>query len=150
MPSFSTTRRVGHSATNMFDLVSDVETYPKFVPLCEALRVRGRQDAGEGRVILVADMTVSFKLVRETFTSRVLLDRDAGTIRVAYLDGPFSRLDNVWTFRPVDDRHCDVCFSIDYEFRSRTLGAIMGAMFDRAFRKFAEAFETRADAVYGR
>ena len=150
MASFSTTRRVAHSATDMFELVADAENYPKFVPLCEALRIRGRQDLGDGREVLVADMTVSFKLVRETFTSRVVLDRPGNTIRVAYLDGPFRHLDNVWTFRVLDETSCEVGFSIDYEFKSRTLGALMGAMFDRAFRKFAEAFEARADLVYGR
>lgn len=150
MPSFSTTRRVAHSAADMFELVADAENYPRFVPLCEALRIRGRQDMGEGREMLVADMTVSFKLVRETFTSRVILDRPANRIHVSYLDGPFRHLDNVWTFLPTGEKACDVGFQIDYEFKSRTLGALMGAMFDRAFRKFAEAFEARADEVYGR
>ena len=150
MPSFSTTRRVGHSAANMFELVADAEKYPQFVPLCEALRIRGRQEVGEGREVLVADMTVSFKLVRETFTSRVLLDRPGATIRVAYLDGPFEHLDNVWTFVECGAGACDVGFAIDYAFKSRMLSALMGSMFDRAFRKFAEAFEARADAVYGR
>lgn len=150
MPSFATTRRVRHTAQNMFDLVADAEHYPRFLPLCEALRIRGRQDLGEGREVLVADMTVSFKLVRETFTSRVVLDRPALTIHVAYLDGPFQHLDNRWTFTPVGDDACDVGFSIDYAFKNRMLGALMGAMFDRAFRKFAEAFEKRADEVYGR
>jgi coenzyme Q-binding protein COQ10 len=150
MPSFSTTRRVAHSAANMFDLVADAENYPKFLPLCEALRVRGRQDMGEGRTLLVADMTVGYKAIRETFTSRVVLDRPALTIRVAYLDGPFQHLDNVWTFRDAGAAACDIGFSIDYAFKSRVLGALMGSMFDKAFRKFAEAFEKRADEVYGR
>ena len=150
MPSFATTRRVAHSAENMFDLVADAEKYPLFLPLCEALRIRGRQDQGEGRAILVADMTVGYKAVRETFTSRVLLDRPAMTIRVAYLDGPFEHLDNVWRFEDVGDAACDVHFSIDYAFKNRILGALMGSMFDRAFRKFAESFEARADVVYGR
>lgn len=150
MPAFSTTRRVRHSADDMFDLVADVEKYPRFVPLCAALRVRAREDRGEGRAVLVADMTVSFKLVRETFTSRVELDRERREIRVTYLDGPFSRLENVWTFREIGEKACDVGFAISYEFKSRTLGVLMGAMFDRAFRTFAEAFEKRADEVYGR
>ena len=150
MPSFATTRPVRHSALDMFELVADAETYPRFLPLCEALRIRGRQDMGEGREVLVADMTVSFKLVRETFTSRVVLDRPARTIHVAYLDGPFEHLDNRWTFTETGEGKCDVGFSIDYAFKNRMLGALMGAMFDRAFRKFAEAFEKRADEVYGK
>ncbi|MGE0563884.1 MAG: type II toxin-antitoxin system RatA family toxin [Pseudolabrys sp.] len=149
MPSFSTRRRVKHAAADMFDLVADVEKYPAFVPLCAALKVRSRSRKGEGVEALVADMTVAYKMVRETFTSRVTLDRPKLTILVEYLDGPFRRMENRWTFRPAGEAACDVEFFIDYEFRSRILAMLMGAMFDAAFRKFAAAFEQRADAVYG-
>jgi coenzyme Q-binding protein COQ10 len=133
----------------MFDLVADVEHYPEFVPMCRDLKVRQRNPAGEGVEIVVADMTVSFKLVRETFRSRVTLDRPKLQILVEYLQGPFSHMQNRWTFRPDGDQACEVEFFIDYEFRSRTLGMLMGGMFDLAFRRFAAAFETRADQVYG-
>ncbi len=149
MPSFTTERRVKHSAKDMFDLVADVESYPRFVPLCERLVVRGRSKVGDVD-ILVADMTISYKIVRETFTSRVELDRAGQKITATYLDGPFRHLDNRWSFEPISAQESIVRFSIDYEFRSRTLGALMGAVFDRAFRKFAEAFEARADEIYGR
>ena len=149
MPSFETTRRVPHTAEHMFDLVADAEKYPRFLPLCEALKIRGRQDLGEGREVLVADMTVAFKPVRETYTSRVVLDRPAMRIDVAYLDGPFEHLDNRWSFRDLGDGTCEVDFFIDYRFKNRTLGALMGAMFDKAFHKFSEAFAKRADEVYG-
>ena len=149
MPSFRSKRQVRHSAADMFDLVADVERYPEFVPLCEALQVRRRVASGEGVDILVADMTVAYKVFRESFTSRVTLDRPRLTIVVEYLDGPFSRLENRWTFRATGERSSDIEFFIDYEFRSRALGMLMGAMFDAAFRRFAEAFEKRADQVYG-
>jgi coenzyme Q-binding protein COQ10 len=149
MPELSTTRRVRHAASQMFDLVADVEHYPEFVPLCESLRVRKRLEEG-GKHIIVADMTVAYKLVRETFTSRVTLDRTNLQILVEYLEGPFRRLHNRWNFRPAGERSCDVEFYIAYEFRSRTLGMLMGAMFDAAFRRFAAAFEERADQVYGK
>jgi coenzyme Q-binding protein COQ10 len=150
MPSFTNKRRVRHSATDMFDLVADVERYPEFVPLCESLHVRRRVASGEGVDILVADMTVAYKMFRESFASRVTLDRPRLSIVVEYLDGPFSRLENRWTFRPESESASEVEFYIAYEFRSRTLGLLMGAMFDAAFRRFAEAFEQRADEVYGR
>ncbi len=95
-------------------------------------------------------MTVSFKLVRETFRSRVTLDRPKLQILVEYLQGPFSRMQNRWSFTPSGDEACDIEFFIDYEFKSRMLGALMGSMFDVAFRRFASAFERRADQVYGR
>jgi coenzyme Q-binding protein COQ10 len=149
VPSFSTKRRVGHTASDMFNLVADVERYPQFVPLCSALRVRSRNTKGDIETI-VAEMTVAYKLIRQTFTSRVTLDRANQTIMVEYLDGPFSRLQNRWSFHPVDGGTTEVEFLIDYEFKSRTLAMLMGAMFDTAFRRFADAFERRADAVYGK
>jgi coenzyme Q-binding protein COQ10 len=150
MPTFSTKRRVRHSAAHMFDLVADVERYPEFVPMCRALKVRQRTEEEEDIEVIVADMTVSFKLVRETFRSRVTLDRPKLKILVEYLQGPFSHMQNRWTFRPTGDEACEIEFFIDYEFKSRTLGMLMGAMFDTAFRRFATAFEHRADQVYGR
>jgi coenzyme Q-binding protein COQ10 len=132
----------------MFDLVADVERYPEFVPLCESLRVRKRLQE-DGKDVIVADMTVAYKLLRQTFTSRVTLDRANLRILVEYLEGPFRQLNNRWGFRPAGDRACDVEFYIAYEFRSRTLGALVGAVFDAAFRRFASAFEQRADRIYG-
>ena len=88
MPQFSTTRPVLHSAAEMFDLVADVERYPEFVPLCSSLVVRKRIAEPEGVEILVADMTVAYRLL-ETFGSRVTLDRPNLHILVEYLQGPF-------------------------------------------------------------
>jgi coenzyme Q-binding protein COQ10 len=150
MPQFTTTRPVRHSAGEMFDLVADVERYPEFVPLCRSLKVRKRIPEPEGVEVLVADMTVAYKLVRESFASRVTLDRPNLQILVEYLEGPFSQLENRWTFHPTGERTCEVEFFISYEFRSRTLGLLMGAMFDAAFRRFAAAFERRADVIYAR
>jgi coenzyme Q-binding protein COQ10 len=58
-------------------------------------------------------------------------------------------MNNRWSFRPAGDSACDVEFFLAYEFRSRTLGLLMGSVFDAAFRRFAAAFERRADQVYG-
>ncbi len=148
MPNFTTKRRVRHSATDMFDLVADVERYPEFLPLCRDLKVRQRQPKAEGIEVVIADMTVAYKLVRESFRSCVTLDRPNLRIVVEYIEGPFSHLENRWGFRPTAEGGCEVEFFIDYEFRSRTLGLLMGAMFDAAFRRFAAAFEKRADQIY--
>lgn len=150
MPKFSSKRRVHHSASEMFDLVADVERYPEFVPLCRQLKIRQRTPKPDGTEIIVADMTVSFKLVREAFTSRVTLDRPNQKILVEYLQGPFSNLENRWTFEARSDTDCDVGFFLAYEFKSRMLAILMGTMFDTAFQRFAAAFEKRADAIYGK
>src|ERR1700753_4147460 len=150
MPQFSSKRRVRHSAPEMFDLVADVERYPEFVPLCRSLKIRERTPGPDGTEIVVADMTVAFNLIRESFTSRVTLDRPNLKILVEYLRGPFSNLENRWTFEPRSETECDVGFFLSYEFKSRMLAMLMGTMFDAAFQRFAAAFEKRADVVYGK
>jgi coenzyme Q-binding protein COQ10 len=150
MPKFSSKRRVRHTAPQMFDLVADVERYPEFVPLCQSLKIRQRTPQPDGTEIVVADMTVSFKLVRESFTSRVTLDRPNLKILVEYLKGPFSNLENRWSFEAKSDIECDVGFYLAYEFKSRVLALLMGTMFETAFARFAAAFERRADVVYGK
>lgn len=148
MPSFRTQRIVKHPPRAMYDLVSDVERYPEFLPLCEQLGVRSRVMSGDAQEI-VASMTVGYGPITESFTTRVRLFHTQQKILVDYIDGPFRRLENTWSFHPHADG-CRVEFSIIYEFRSIALGVAMGALFDRAFRKFADAFEARADEIYGR
>jgi len=95
-------------------------------------------------------MTVAYKLIRETFRSKVTLEKPGLQILVEYLSGPFSHMENRWTFHPIDKGACEVEFDITYEFKSRMLGLLMGAMFDAAFRRFAAAFEKRADEIHKR
>lgn len=147
MPKYETTRLVPHTPEQMFALVADVERYPEFLPMCEALSVRSRRER-DGVTLLVADMTVGYKAIRETFTSQVVLKPTANRIDVKYIDGPFKYLNNRWQFEETAGGGTEIGFFIDYEFKSRVLGALMGAMFDRAFRMFAEAFEKRAVTVY--
>ena len=130
----------------MCALVADIEKSPQFLPLCDALSIRSRKER-DGKTLLLADMTVGYKAIRETFTTQVLLNPAELTIDVKYIEGPFKYLDNRWHFTPSPEG-CVVDFFIDYEFKSRILGAVMGSMFDRAFRMFAEAFEQRADKIY--
>lgn len=147
MPSFATQRHVPFTAAQMFALVADVERYPEFLPFCSSLKVLSRQ-AIEGGEESVARMTVGYKAINESFTSRVRTDVADKRIDVAYLDGPFRYLENRW--RLIDDeRGSTIDFFIDYEFKSRMLAVIAGAMFDQIFRSFAVAFEKRAAEVYG-
>lgn len=146
MPRFETTRIVKHPPEVMFDLVGDAERYPEFVPMCTGLHIRRRSE-NAGIITLIADMSIGYKMIRETFTSRAELDRENLTINVSYVDGPFKHLHNRWVFVARADGNTDVKFFIDYEFRSRTFQMLAGAVFEQVFRKMAEAFEARADAL---
>ena len=137
------TRRLPYSAEQMFDLVADVKRYKEFLPWVVATRVRS-----DSETEMVADMVVGFKSIRESFTSRVLKDRPR-EIEVIYLDGPLSDLDNIWTFKPINENTCEIDFCVDFEFKNRVFQALAGQYFDRAFRKMVVAFEQRAHDLYG-
>ena len=149
MPSFTTVHRVRHLPEKMFDIVADIRAYPEFVPMCTNMRVRSETER-HGQKILIADMSVGYKAINETFTSQVVLNKEEMEIRTKYLEGPFRYLHNSWKFRhcDADSAGCDIEFYIDYEFKSRALAMLMGAMFDRVFARFTRAFEERADKIY--
>jgi coenzyme Q-binding protein COQ10 len=148
MPSFATKRIVPFSAAQMYAIVADVEHYPEFLPLCTGLTVQSRAAVPEGED-LKARMSVGYKTIAESFTTRVELRPVQSRINVSYLDGPFKRLDNRWQFVDLAAGKSEIDFFIDYEFRSPILAVLMGAMFDQAFRKFSEAFEARGRMIYG-
>jgi coenzyme Q-binding protein COQ10 len=131
----------------MFDLVADVERYPEFLPLCESLTLQSRRER-DGCELLIAEMGIGYKSIKQKFTTQVLLNRPGLAIDVKYIDGPFRHLDNSWRFRRAGDSECEIDFHIDYAFKSRALGLLMGTMFDTAFHRFTKAFKDRADALY--
>jgi coenzyme Q-binding protein COQ10 len=150
MPTHAEKRRMPYSADEMFALIADVKSYPEFLPWCSAARIRKRETQPDGSEVVDADLVISFKVFRERFGSRVTLRPEARQIDVAYLDGPFRYLNNHWTFEPVDERHCDVDFFVDFEFRSAMMQRLIGAVFNEAMRRIVGAFEARAEALYGR
>jgi len=149
VPHFEKIHPVNHAASNMFDLVADIDRYPEFVPLCQSLNTRSTRQK-DGREIRMADMTAGYKSIRETFTCQVVLNPNANEIMASYIDGPFKFLENKWRFEPTGENSCNVHFVLDYEFKSRALALLMGAMFDKAFGHFTQAFEDRADELYGK
>ena len=144
MPGIRETRRLPYSCEQMFDLVADVGRYGEFLPWVIATRVRSDTETE-----MVADMVVGFKSLREKFTSRVE-KRRPDRIEVFYVDGPLKNLDNLWLFHCLEDGGCEIEFSVEFTFRNSVFEALAGQYFDRAFRKMVQAFEARADELYGR
>ena len=148
MPAFSTQRPVAFTAAQMYALVADIAHYPEFLPLCTGLTITSRSPVSDGEE-LVARMSVGYKSLAESFTTRVHAQPASKIVDVSYVDGPFKRLENRWRFIDKPDGGSVVDFHIDYEFKSPMLAILVGGMFEQAFRKFAEAFEDRARHVYG-
>jgi coenzyme Q-binding protein COQ10 len=143
MPKHNETRHLPYTPTQMFDLVSDVEAYPQFLPWISAIRIRS-----DSETEMVADMIVGFKGVKESFTSRVIKNRP-DHVRVDYLDGPLKHLHNEWAFRDDGQGGVLVDFEVEFEFKNRLFEMLAGQFFDKALRKMIGAFETRAAALYG-
>ncbi len=147
MPTHAEKRHLPYSAQQMYDLVADVSSYPKFLPWCAACRIRKRTPADGGEVI-DADLVISFKVFREKFGSRVSLKPEEHRVDVAYLEGPFKYLNNHWQFTDSPDGGCDVDFFVDFEFKSPLLQSIIGVVFNEAMQRIVRAFEQRAEALY--
>jgi coenzyme Q-binding protein COQ10 len=143
MPTHAERRRLPYSPEQLFDLVADVERYPEFLPWCVGARVRERRQN-----VIVADLLIGYRMVRERFTSKIVLDRP-GRIDVSYSEGPFRYLDNHWLFEPEADGGCTLDFFVDFEFRSRMLQKIIELLFNEAVRRMVSAFETRARHLHG-
>ncbi|HEX7741465.1 MAG TPA: type II toxin-antitoxin system RatA family toxin [Sphingobium sp.] len=143
MPKHHETRPLPYTPDQMFDLVSDVASYPEFLPWVSAIRVRSGSDTE-----MVADMIVGFKGIKESFTSRVHKHRP-DFVRVDYLEGPLKHLHNQWRFRDDGKGGVLVDFEVEFEFKNRLFEMLAGQVFDKALRKMIGAFETHAAELYG-
>ncbi len=143
MPRHTETRHLPYSPEQMFDLVADVKRYQEFLPWVAATRVRS-----DSETLMVADLVVGFKSLKETFTSRVTKHRPTD-IKVEYVEGPLKFLNNSWTFKPDGKGGTDIDFCVDFAFKNRIFESLAGQMFDRALRKMIGAFEERAKELYG-
>ena len=141
MPTHAEKRLLPYSQAQLFDLVAVDERSPVLLPWCLASRIKRR----DGNVI-TADLVIGFRMVRERFTSRVTLDRP-DRIDVEYTRGPLSHLNNHWVFLPHDEG-CLIDFYVDFEFRSRVLQKLIGALFNEAVKRMVAAFEARAGELY--
>lgn len=143
MPRHTETKHLPYTPEQLFDLVADVARYDEFLPWVVAVRVRS-----SSQTETVADLVVGFNAFKERFTSRVQKERP-GRICVDYIEGPLKFLHNEWKFDRAPDGGTDLCFSVDFAFKSRLFETLAGAMFDRALRRMTAAFEQRAAALYG-
>ncbi len=149
MPTHKEIKTLPYSATQMYDLVADVERYPEFLPWNAAARIRTRRPLGDGAEVMEADLVISFKVFRERFGSRVILRPVTRRIETEYIDGPFRHMRSTWDFRDLTDGGCEVTFFVDFEFRNAILQGIIGIVFNEAMQRIVRAFEARAARLYG-
>lgn len=142
MPQYRESKILPYSATQLFELVCDVKAYPEFLPWCVAARIHSYSSG-----VMLADLVIGFKVFRETFTSKVEADRQGLWIKAKQARGPFTHLENNWSFQDCH-KGCAVDFSVDFAFKSNLLTATIEPLFFTAQRRLIEAFEARAAALY--
>ena len=146
MPTHSETKILKYKPEQMFDLVADVNSYPKFLPWCSASRIHSRIMIGKNE-ILEADLVISFKVFREKFASKVTLIRSENQILTEYINGPFKRMHSTWHFKSLEFGS-EVSFYVDFEMKSAVLQKIVGVVFNEAMQRVLSAFENQAEALY--
>jgi ribosome-associated toxin RatA of RatAB toxin-antitoxin module len=137
---------IWYSAEEMFALVTDVGRYPEFLPWCDRASVLALEPEG-----MKAQVGIAFGGIHQTFTTRNhhVPGRE---VKMKLVDGPFSNLDGGWKFTPVGkagERACKVSLELHYTFKSATLAALVGPVFDRIAGNLVDAFVKRAEQVYG-
>jgi coenzyme Q-binding protein COQ10 len=142
MPRHTETKTLPYTPEQMFDLVADVARYPEFLPWVIGARVK----SGTATEI-VADLIIGFRIFRESFTSKVSMQRP-GQIDVQYVSGPLKYLRNEWKFT-ANEIGCQVDFLVDFEFKNRLFEKLVGGLFTEAVRRMVAAFEKRAVQTYG-
>jgi coenzyme Q-binding protein COQ10 len=150
MPSHTEEHFSPYTPYQIYKLVMDIEHYPEFLPWCTAAKILEKKGN-----TLIADLTIHFKGYTETFTSKVTLhppgkgeDGEPGVVRAELMKGPFNHLLNLWELMP-EGGGTRIRFAIDFDFKSKMLGKMIGFMFGSAMAKMVAAFEKRAQALYG-
>jgi len=143
MQTIKLTRQNPYTAQQMFDLITDVDRYDAFIPYCTAARVRERSESE-----MLADLAIGYKMLRETYTSRIVLGDAPLSVTVHQAKGPFRHLYNKWVFEETADG-CDVHFELQFEFAVPLLRRIIEPIMNRVVDRFVAAFEERAIDIYG-
>jgi ribosome-associated toxin RatA of RatAB toxin-antitoxin module len=133
-----------YSPAQMYALVTAVADYPQFLPWCSQAHVVSEHPDG-----VTAQLHMVFAGLRQSFTTRNVHVPDR-SVSMALVDGPFSHLQGLWQFSPLQDpQACKVDFSLNYAFSNAALSMLISPAFERITGTFVEAFVKRAAQVYG-
>lgn len=134
---------VEYSASQMFDLVNDIEQYPKFLPGCTEAKVLSASDTE-----LIGELKLSKAGITQQFTTRNTLDKPA-SIGMEMLEGNFTSFDARWDFTPLSDSASKVSLTMEFQFKSSILGFAVEKLFSSVANSQVDAMVERAKQVYG-
>ncbi len=143
MPTVSTSARVNYTPEEMFDLVNDVASYPDYIPMCSEVRLLKQEPES-----LKATITMAKGKLKLSFTTENSMEIGR-SIQMRLVDGPFKKLEGVWSFRPHQETGCETSFRLDFEFSNSLLGMAFGGFFREVGESMVDAFCKQAVRKYG-
>tara|TARA_B110000438_G_scaffold179279_1_gene171369 strand:- start:300 stop:746 length:447 start_codon:yes stop_codon:yes gene_type:complete len=148
MPIESKESTVPFTQNQMFDLVSDIDSYDKFLPWCNKSTIISKKPLKDGSFEMIADLEIGYKSLTYTYRSKVFLSADKNYIEVTNIDGPFNHLINKWSFEELPDQKCKINFFINFEIKFKMFNVLISEFFETAFKKMVDSFESRARDIY--
>ena len=148
MPKASVKRLIECKKNDLINLVLDIEKYPQFVPFCYDAKVYENKEQGNLKKI-IADLTIGKGPFKDTYKSDVVFDKNRNTIHVTNIDGPLNHLSNNWIFSDKKNGITEVTFDIDFEIKNKFLNSLMIVSFQFGLEKIADAFQKRAEELFG-
>ncbi|MDX8126645.1 type II toxin-antitoxin system RatA family toxin [Methylomonas sp. BW4-1] len=134
---------VKFSAKQMFDLVDDIESYPKFLPWCSGSKILKR----EGNIV-EGQIDIAKAGFHKSFTTRNKIDQ-GGRIQISLLDGPFSSLEGFWSFMPLREDASKISLDLEFEISGMLANLAFGPVFNQICNTMVTSFTQRAKALYG-
>ena len=147
MPKASVKRLIECDKNQLIDLVLDIEKYPEFVPFCLNSHVYERNNKGD-LTLIIADLTIGKGPFKDTYKSDVKFDKKNNTINVTNIAGPLNHLENTWYFKE-QKSGTEISFDIDFEIENKFLNIVMTKSFKFGLDKIADAFQSRAELLFG-
>ncbi|MCX4191009.1 type II toxin-antitoxin system RatA family toxin [Methylophaga sp. OBS1] len=145
MTTITRSALVMYTPDQMFDLVNDVEAYPRFLPWCKGSRIINKNED-----VICAALDIAKGGIHHEFSTRNVLDH-GNAIRIELIDGPFRHLEGHWQFKPIgDNQGCRVQLDMDFEFSTRLLDLALGPVFTQISGSLVDAFCKRAQEIYGK
>ena len=127
----------------IFNLINSVEDYPNFLPWCTNSKIKSKNDKSN-TLEIVADLEIGYSFAKDIYTSEVKFDKKTRTITVNALQGPLKKLENLWVLKKINEKECEITFSINLELKNFLLNKMLSSMFDIGFDKILKSFEKRA------
>ena len=147
MPKASVKRLIECKKDQLIDLVLDIEKYPEFVPFCLDAHIYERNNKGN-LTLIIADLTIGKGPFKDTYKSDVRFDQKNNSIKVTNIGGPLNHLENTWHFNE-HENGTEIFFDIDFEIENKFLNLVMTKSFQYGLDKIADAFQRRAEELFG-